>query len=487
MTTTHLDLFSSATTMLRALGDRETTAVELLERHLSRIDRYNAALNAIVIPDFENARKAAATADQARGRGDDGPMLGLPLTIKDCIDVEGLRGTAGVEEFSERRPEANARIVARVLDAGAVIIGKTNVPPLAENWQADNPIFGRTNNPWDLGRTPGGSTGGGAAAVAAGLSPLEFGSDIGGSIRVPAAFCGIFGHKPSETAIPRSGHFPGSPLPNPASLMSVQGPLARSAMDLKLAFDTVAGPDIGEDIAWRLDIPPPRHDQLADYRVAVLPAIPWLPVDSEIMQALGRLAESVRQTGARVEQAQPELFGDMSRHHELYCSLLTVMTSAGRPEAERRKLASDMRATGDRFDAAQARGFEASAADFVIWLGQREELRRSWQQFFREWDVLLAPVTIVPAFPHTQAPWPDRFVEVNGTAVPYERQLVYPAVATLGGQPATAFPVGITGSGLPIGLQAIGPYLEDLTPIQFTSLVERELGGFRRPPGYDAA
>jgi amidase len=203
--------FSPASAMLRALRDRQVSAVELLGLQLRRIERFNPALNAMVIPDFDHAHQVAAAADQARGRGEDASLLGLPMTVKDCIDVEGLRGTAGVAEFAERRPPRDARIVERVRSAGAVIMGKTNVPPWAGDWQANNPIFGRTNNPWDLARTPGGSTGGGAAALAAGLTPLELGSDIGGSIRVPAAFCGVYGHRPSETAVPRSGHFPGVP------------------------------------------------------------------------------------------------------------------------------------------------------------------------------------------------------------------------------------------------------------------------------------
>ena len=485
MTKTQLDLFSSATTMLRWLRDRRVSAVELLDLHLDRIERYNPKLNAIVIPDYENARKTARDADTARARGENSrPLLGLPLVIKDCIDVRGLRGTAGVEEFTDRVPDADARLTARIRKAGAVIMGKTNVPPNAGDWQSWNPIFGRTNNPWDPDRTPGGSTGGGAAALAAGLTPLEFGSDVGGSIRVPAAFCGVYGHKPSETAIPRSGHFPGSPNPNPAAMMSVQGPLARSAEDLSLAFGVVAGPEVGEDAAWRLEMPHPRHERLSGYRVAVLPAIGWLPVDDEITGALEDLAGRLTGAGAKVAIAQPEMFGDLRAHHELYSRLLSLMTSVSDSKEERRRFAEDERASDYEFCESAARGLEASAADLMIWLGQREEFRQSYRDFFRQWDVLLAPITIVPAFPHTDAPFPERRVDVNGQQVHYYFQLVYPAIATLCGQPATAFPVGMHSSGLPIGLQAIGPYLEDRTSIQFAGLVEQEFGGFAQPPDY---
>jgi amidase len=278
-----MDAFATATDMLEALRTRQVTSQELLDLHLRRIERYNPRLNAIVIPNTD-ARQTAVAADAARAHGGAQALLGLPLTMKDCLYVAGLPTTGGVPERRQTIADADARIVARVRAAGAVLLGKTNVPPYAADWQAANPLFGRSNNPWDLTRTPGGSTGGGAAAVAAGLTPLEFGGDFAGSIRVPAAFCGIYGHKPSETALPPSGHFPGLNAPNAAIAMAVQGPLARSAADLELAFNIIAGPDVGEDVAWRLDIPPARHQRLAQYRVAILPPIPWVPVETRSWQ-----------------------------------------------------------------------------------------------------------------------------------------------------------------------------------------------------------
>jgi amidase len=488
MTATRLDAFAPATEMLRALRARDVSAVELLDLHLRRIERYDPALNAIVTTCFDDARRAAEAADAARTRGEDKPLLGLPLTIKDCIDVAGLRGTAGVTDFADRCPEADSLIAARVRAAGGVLLGKTNVPPFAGDWQADNPIFGRTNNPWDLERTPGGSTGGGGAALAAGLTPLEFGSDIGGSIRVPAAFCGVYGHRPSETALPRSGHFPGRPLPNSATVMGVQGPLARTAEDLELALDVVAGPDVGEDVAWRLQIPPSRHEQLTGFRVAVLPSIPWLPVDAEISAALDGLASKLARAGATIGQAQPETFDDLREYQSLYLSLLTVMTNVETSPDARRSLAeAAKRAVPGDFGEAQARGFEAGAADYITWIGRREAYRAAYREFFREWDVLLAPAFLTPAFPHIalDVPFGRRIHTVNGQDVPYILGTTHPALATLCGQPATAFPVGLTSAGLPIGLQVIGPYLEDRTPIRFAALVARAFGGFQRPPGYD--
>ena len=486
MTAIQIDPFATASQMVAALRDREVSAVELLELHLRRIERHNPALNAIVTPDYDAARVAAANADTTRAEDGAGRLLGLPLTIKDSIDVRGLLGTAGMEEFADRRSSTDGRLAARLRDAGGVIMGKTNVPAKLSDWQSNNPIFGRTNNPWDLARTPGGSTGGGAAAVAAGLTPLEFGSDVGGSIRIPAAFCGLYGHKPSETALARSGHFPGSPHPNPGIVMVVQGPLARSAEDVELALDVVAGPDVGEDAAWRLELPAPRHLRLSDYRVAVMPAIAWLPVDDEIGDAIERLASTLSRAGARVQEALPRSLGDLRRHHEVYATLLTLMTSLGRSQEERGALAERMRAGNDQFGEAYARGLELSAADYILILGQRELFRRAYREFFEEWDVLLAPVTLGPAFEHTTAPWPQRTLDVNGQEVQYGLQMAYPAVATLTGQPATAFPAGLTRAGLPVGLQAIGPYLEDRTTVRFAALVAQEIGGFRAPPGYEA-
>ncbi|HLZ57364.1 MAG TPA: amidase family protein, partial [Ktedonosporobacter sp.] len=318
MTTTRLTPFSSATAMLQALQTRQISSVELLELHLQQIEQRNPTLNAIVTPDFERARRASEESDAARAHGDVRPLLGLPLTIKDCLDVQGLPTTAGDPKRAQAIAAKDGLVAARVRAAGAVIMGKTNVPLYAGDWHADNRLFGRTYNPWDRSRTPGGSTGGGAVAVAAGMTPLEFGSDIAGSLRVPAAFCGCYGHSPSTTALPRSGHFPGSPLPNSTLTMAVQGPLARLATDLELALQVTAGPEIGEDPAWHIALPPARHERLREYRVALLPPFPWLPIENEILEARDRLAADLRRLGAQVEEAQPETFGDGRAFYHLY-------------------------------------------------------------------------------------------------------------------------------------------------------------------------
>jgi amidase len=478
--------------MLAALRARQVSAVELLEVHERRYARHNAELNAIVEPAFEAAREAAEAADARRARGEDAPLLGLPLTLKESINVRGLRTTVGMPAWKEFRSEHDAPVTARVKAAGAVVMGKTNVPSMLADWQSNNPVYGRTRNPWDHARTPGGSSGGSAAALAAGLTPLEFGSDIGGSIRVPAAFCGVYGHRPSETAMARSGQFPFPPLPNPAVFMGVQGPMARSAEDLALALDVAAGAETGEDVGWRLTLPPARHRRLADFRVAVLPSIAWVPLEAEIATAIDSLAARLGSVGCQVKSVQPPELGDFREHYALYLSLLTAVQLARVPVEQRRRRLEVLRSRDDEWSRASQRGAEGAAPDYIGWIGRREHIRAAWRAFFTQWDVLIAPAFMTPAYPHWDKPWPDteesirRTLDVNGSPVLEELGLFYPSVATVAGQPATALPLGLSRGGLPIGVQAIGPYLEDRTPLAFGELLAQELGGFQPPPAYAA-
>ena len=477
--------FTSATGMLRALRDRQVSAVELLDLHLARIEMHNGRLNAIVIKDFDRAREAARAADAALAKGEDGALLGLPLTIKDAIDVEGLPTTCGVVERAQTYPEHDARLVASVRAAGAVIMGKTNVPPNAGDWQTDNPLFGRTGNPWNLDRVPGGSSGGAAAAVAAGLVPLEYGSDIGGSIRYPAAWCGIYGHRPSSTAIPDSGHFPGSPLPNPTLQLNTLGPMARTAEDLMLGLDVVAGPDVGEEVAWRLELPKPRRERLSEFRVAIYPGADWRPVSSEITGAIETLATALRKAGAQVGEAVPDGWGDGRDHNEVFVSIAAAIQGSRLSDEERRERIEILRASTDSFAALRAHHLEASAAEYMRLHDRRERYRARWRAFFQDWDVLLAPIVIVPAPEHTTVPPDARMVDIDGRTVSFRVQSAYSGLSILSGVPATAFPIGLSRDGLPISIQAIGPYLEDRTPIRFAGLVGAEIGGYRRPPGYE--
>lgn len=477
-----LDAFSPAERIMRALRDRECSAGELLEAHLRRIDRFDSPLNSIVVRDFERARREAELADQRLARGDSSRWLGVPITVKESIDIQGLPSTAGVPQRRGHIAPRDAANVGRLRAAGAVILGKTNVCTWLADFNADNPVYGRTNNPYDLSRTPGGSSGG-SASLAAGLSAMDLGSDLGGSLRVPAAFCGLWGHRPSETAVPNSGHFPGSSLPNAAAVMAIQGPQARSAIDLELALDAIAGPGMGMDVGWKLSLPPARHDRLADFRIAVLPPQPWLAVDWQIAAALDRLAGDLARLGVHLRPVEPPGI-DLVESYALFRTMMAVMVSPRWPAERRAEVAARKRASGERFQAAEARGLEASSSDYLIWHEQRETLRAAWRDFFRDFDLLLTPTTLGPAFEHTDVPPGQRKLHIDGREMEFDYTSFYPGLANLPGHPATAFPVGMNDGGLPIGLQAIGPFLEDRTPIRFAQLVEQEFGGFIPPLGY---
>jgi amidase len=479
-----LNAFSSAAEMSQALRLRQISARELLDAHLRRIEQFDPALNSIVLKDLERARLDAAGADERLARGDRTPWLGIPITVKESIDVQGLPSTAGVPQRREHIAPSDALTVARLQSAGAIIIGKTNVCTWLADFNADNAIYGRTSNPFDLARTPGGSSGG-SASLAAGLCSMDLGSDLGGSIRVPAAFCGLFGHRPSETIVPNSGHFPGSTLPNAATVMAVQGPQARSAIDLESTLEIIAGPDVGMDVGWKLQLPPARHDRLADFRVAVLPPVPWLEVDSEIQASLDRVAKQLSQAGVQVRVAQPKL--DLAVSYELFRSMMAVMFSIGWQNDVRERVAARKAASGERFQQAEANGLRATSSDYLIWHGRREIFRAAWRDFFKDFDLLLTPTTLTVAFKHTTVPTSERKLDVNGREIDFDFMSFYTGLSNLPGHPATTFPAGHNASGLPIGLQAIGPFLEDRTPIRFAHLLEKTFGGFLPPPGYNSA
>jgi amidase len=479
---TDIGPYSTATEMLAALDNKTISSVELVELHVRRIEERDGPLNAIPVRTFERARESAERADRARAGGERAPLLGVPMTLKESTQVAGLPQSAGIEPLQDFRPTSDGPIARSVFAAGGCLLGKTNIPVALADWQADSPVYGRTNNPWDLERTPGGSTGGGAAALAAGMTPLEIGSDIGGSIRVPAAYCGLYGHRPSETAVPRSGSFPFGDVENPAIVMGVQGPLARSAVDMELLFDVVAGPGEGEGAGWRLDLPPARTEQLSDLRVAIMPALDVVQPSAEMQGKVDELAVFLDKVGASVGVAMPDL--DRSAYLNDYLTLLAVITSLGQSRSEREKMANETIAHGDEFRTTMAKGFTIDAVDYVMLLSRREAARAVWRAFFKDWDVLVCPTALDAAFKHQTDPQDDRMLTLDDREVLYGLNIVYPMWAIFTGQPATAFPAGLSSTGLPLGLQAIGPYLEDRTTIRFAQLLEREWYSFEPPPGY---
>jgi amidase len=444
--------------LVAALAARQVGALELADAAIARIEARDVAINAVVVRDFDRAREAARAADAALARGERGPLLGLPMTVKESNDIAGLPSTWGFEMFKGYVAQRDATAVTRLKGAGAVILGKTNVPVMLADWQSVNPIYGRTVNPWDPTRSAGGSSGGSAAALAAGMSPLEFGSDIGGSIRVPAAFCGVYGHKPSYGLAPSRGHAPmgldGAPVP-----LAVVGPLARSAADLQLALAVTAGPDELDGAGYKLDLPPPRGTKLSDYRVLIVDELPGVPTDNEIRAALAELGDRLGKAGAKVVRDSGRV-PDPAGAREVYMGLLNTAMSRGRPDAQ-----------------------PIDAHAYLTLLDRQVGFRRAWAELFEAFDVVLAPVSGTVAFPHVDEPdWSKRTLAINGEATPYGAQLGWPAVALLPNLPATAMPVGFTRAGLPIGAQVIGDYLNDRTTIAFAGLVEREFGGFRAPP-----
>jgi amidase len=477
--------FATATEIVACCRRRETSATEMVELYRERREQLRDRVNAIVTPDYEAALATAQRLDADR-TGDAGALHGLPMTIKDGIHVAGLPSTGGMIEPAKAIAPEDAPNVRRLRDAGAVILGKTNIPVANADWQAVNPLFGRTNNPWNAKLTSGGSTGGGAAAVATGLSAAELGSDIGGSIRIPAAFCGLFGHKPSWSVMPRSGHFPWQNFPNPARGLAVQGPLARSAADLELLFDVLRGAEGLEEKGWRLALPPARFKRLAECRVGVLRLPDWIAVENSILDAQQALCDTLAQCGAQVREFDATLsFGDLSAYYRHYLALLQCLLAGGLPAATRAKAAVKMRGYPDTFLHAVADGLEGSAGLLIELVETSERYKTAWERTFKDFDVLLSPVCSTNAFAHDDSYFYDRTLLVDGESMPYYRLSAIPSLATLGGLPATVFPTGrFAPTGAPIGLQVMGAYLEDLSTLRFAQLVEAEIGGFAPPPGF---
>lgn len=477
--------FASATELVAALRRREISSRELLDHYVERVERLDPALGAVVTLDVDRARKDAADADEAAARGElRGPLHGLPMTVKDSLETADLRTTSGAPGLADHVPERDADAVARLRTAGAVIFGKTNLPTYAMDWQSYNPLFGTTNNPWDRTRTPGGSSGGAAAALAAGLTGFEIGSDIGGSIRVPAHFCGVFGLKPSYGIVPLRGHIPGPPGSLTEPDIAVIGPMGRSADDLDLGLGVLAGPDADTAVAWRLELPPHRSDSLVGYRVAAWLDDPYCPVDRDVLDVLTTVVDALRGEGVTVDdRARPV---ELPTADRLYRQLLQGALCTGYPQRVFDQLLAEVAAAGaddDSLRVQTARAVTQRKRDWNVAHEQRLQLAARWAEFFRSHDVLLCPVTPTAAFPHDHDPDVDaRTIEVNGQTRPYFDQFVWPGLVGMAYLPSAVVPAGHTPQGLPVGLQVVAPHLEDRTAVDVARRISAVLGGFRPPP-----
>jgi amidase len=478
--------FKSATQLAAMVRKGDIGCLELLDYFLKRVERYDQKINAIVVRDFDRARDRARALDNASNV--DGPLFGVPMTVKESFDLVGLPTTWGIAEHRNSRASSNALAVDRLLAAGATVFGKTNVPRFLGETQSHNVIYGVTNNPWDLSRSPGGSSGGAAAALAAGLTGLELGSDIGNSIRNPAHFCGVYGHKPTQGICPALGH---TVADNVAELdMLVIGPLARSAEDLITALNVIAGPE-EIDAGWKLALPPPQFRTIKDLRVAILSETPEVPVDREIIGKLTNVADFLKGEGAEVSlSARPEI--DLADAHGLYIRMLRATTASARATsdvelAHWKKEALSRSADDQSYYAQMARGISMTHRDWSAGNEIRHRLRRSWFNFFKNWDVLLCPVTGSAAYPHdhTGEVW-EREIVVNGVRVPFMDQMFWAGISNFCYLPATAVPIGFTKGGLPIGMQIVGPQYGDLTTLHLAELLEHAWQGFVAPPGWGA-
>jgi amidase len=445
--------FQSALQIAAQLRQRQLSAVECLEYFRARVERLNPALNAIVVFDWERAREGARRADQTLAQGlPCGPLHGVPMTIKESFDVGGLPTTWGDPDISYVA-EHDDLVVERLKAAGAVIFGKTNVPHLLLDFQSYNDIYGVTNNPWDRTRTPGGSSGGAAAALAAGLTSLEVGSDIGGSIRNPAHYSGVFGHKPTFDIV-ASDRLPVPPFVAGVDL-AVAGPLARSAEDLDVTLRLLVGPGRLNHAA-RVELPEARRP-LREYLVALWSNDAIAPVQREIADRCQSLGDRLAGLGVKVSDTARPPFS-VEHAASVYRRLLSAATNS------------------------------ASTLTHRDWLQLDEErtrLRLAWREFFREWDIVLCPIAASVAFEHQHGPYRGRTLVIDGVETPYFQQLFWAGLATCSYLPATVFPTGVGTQKLPIGLQAIGDTYADLQTIEFARLFTQEIGGFQPPPGFD--
>ncbi len=480
-----VDPFSSAVELARGIRERSFGSRDVLDLYLHRIHKHNGALNAICTLDEAGARRRASEADEALARGELwGPLHGVPMTIKDALETAGLRTTGGHPPLKDYVPRRDAPAVARLRAAGAILLGKTNVPPLSADYRADNPIFGRTNNPWDLRRTPGGSTGGGAAAGAAGLCAFDVGSDLAGSVRTPAHFCGLFGLKATERRIPNAGHIPEPPgQPRAVRHMNVLGPLARSVEDLGVITRVISGPDPSEP-----DVPPvpwldPPAKPLKAQRIAWSADFAGVPVTRETKHALERLAAELERVGCVVEHGNPEGF-DFEAAWEAWGEIAITERAATGRERSAERVAALNATLGEQYAVARgsAKGVRAGVAEYMAALNRRDALAAVLESFFDRWDAFVCPVTVSPAIPHVPFGTP---IEVDGEKVPYFiAGTAYTCPFNLTGHPSVVLPITRSKEGLPIGVQVLGKRWSEPVLLALCEQLALITGPFTPPPKF---
>ena len=477
--------FASALQAAEAIRKKQISSLELTQRAFARIDKFNPQLNAFVYQTRDEALAQAKKADEAQASGKSlGVFHGVPFNIKESFGVAGYPDTWGIPYFKDSKAPADSEAVARLRNAGAILLGATNVPVNLADWQTYNSIYGATNNPWDLKRTPGGSSGGSAAALAAGLGYLSVGSDIGGSIRVPSHFCGLYGHKPTLNLVSTQGQLPGGQRDNPGfdTLLAVAGPMARSAADLLAALKILGGPTGYDAKAWKWDQPAPRASSLKNFRVGYVIDDPIAPPTPEMKSLLEKTISALDRAGAQLKPGWPAGFQIQNLLETYKVLLFAFFFSVAPPEqqeAQRKAAAADPNSPP-----------LPGMAPFADWQRrnfQRLGFRALWQNYFNDVDVFLSPTAFTPAFLHDHSePQEQRIIATSAGPRHYLDLFAWIATATLTGCPATTAPIGLTPDGLPAGIQIMGPFWEDATPIKFADLLSQEIGAFKPPPGYDA-
>jgi amidase len=474
--------YSSAVAVADRILQREISSREAVDYFLARVETLDKRINSVVTIDAERARTEADAADAALARGDQrGPLHGVPMTIKDSFQTAGMRTTSGAPELASFIPTEDAWPVARLREAGAIIFGKTNLPIYAGDLQSYNKVFGTTNNPHDVSRTPGGSSGGSAAALACGFTPLELGSDIGGSIRLPSHMSGIVGHKPSYGIVPAHGQIPGPPGTLTLADLAVAGPMARTIQDLKLGLDIMAGPNRWEKPAWHLELPPPRRPTLKQYRVAAWLDDPACRVEPEVGELLESATQKLGASGVRVDHdARPEF--TLEKVADTFFALLQAALAGGVPADRLDEYAATV---GDMPAARTRRLLAMRHRQWLSYNERRLQMRKRWEEFFTQWDAILLPVMPCPAIAHDHSePMASRMASVGGEQRPYWDLTTWMAPAGACYLPVTVIPVGRLKNGLPIGIQIVGAYLHDHTTLDLAEHLLPLVGGCPRPPGF---